>query len=63
MDGLKRVVYSARIPPGLISALSTLLQMLNKLYPGLWAFKVSWQVRAGGQIVITAELKLGRATR
>ncbi len=63
MNGFRRVIYNAKIPPGVISALPTLLQLLNKLYPGRWAFKVSWQVRAGGQIVITAELKLGKAAR
>ena len=63
MNGFKRVIYSIKIPPNVLHAIPVLLALLNKLYPGRWSFKVSWQVRSGGQIAIVAELKLGKSKR
>ena len=60
VNGLKRVIYSIKIPPNVLHAIPALLTLLNKFYPGRWSFKVSWQVRSGGQIAIVAELKLGK---
>ena len=60
MNGFKRVIYHIKIPPSVLHAIPALLTLLNKLFPGRWSFRVSWQVRGNGQIILTAELKLGK---
>ena len=61
MNGFK--MASLKIPPGVLSSIPVLLDLLNKLFPNRWTFKVSWQVKANGQIALIAELRLGKAKR
>ena len=62
MNGFKRLV-AIKIPPNWISAIPAVYALLNKLFPNRWTFKVSWQVKANGQIALIAELRLGKPKR
>ncbi len=62
MNGFKQMA-SVKIPPGILNSIPALLSLFNRLFPDRWAFKVGWQIKANKQIVVSAELTLGKARR
>ncbi len=62
MFDFKRMV-ALKIPPGVLSSIPALYGLLNRFFPNRWTFKMSWQVKANGQIALIAELRLGKPKR